>query len=529
MTSVITAQALRETLHGSGEIGLLDVREPGQMAEGHILFSVPLPYSRFELGLADLAPNRDAPLVLCDAGDGVATRAARRAEALGHSDVAVLEGGVRSWSAAGRELFDGVNVPSKVFGEMVEHAAGTPRLSAAEVARRRAAGERMVIVDGRPPDEFRRMNVPGAVCCPNGELALRIDRIAPDPETTIVVNCAGRTRSIIGAQTLIDLGLPNPIYALENGTQGWTLAGLELEHGHEGALPTPAEDPTARRGAAEALAARAGAKRLDRRALRAWLIDRWRTLYLFDIRSDDELAADATDLAALRADHRVVHAPGGQLVQATDRWIGVRRARIVVLDTEGVRAPVIAAWLARLGHEAATVEGGLAALSDLPSRPTPVPPRIPSLPALDAHAVAARLRADGTRIIDLRASADYRAGHIPGALWSVRPRIASAADAGPHVLVVDDRRAAELAAIDLRETGVTEIATLAGGFLAWRSGGMPIEASPDRPTDAERIDFVFHTHDRHEGNHAASQAYLDWEIGLIARLAEDERATFRPD
>ena len=95
----------------------------------------------------------------------------------------------------------------------------------------RAADEDFVIVDGRPFAEYRKMNIPGGICCPNGELVLRIRDIAPDPKTKIVVNCAGRTRSIIGAQTLIDFGIPNPVFALENGTQGWFLAGLALERG----------------------------------------------------------------------------------------------------------------------------------------------------------------------------------------------------------------------------------------------------------------------------------------------------------
>ena len=100
----------------------------------------------------------------------------------------------------------------------------------------RESGEDMVIVDGRTVAEFQKMNIPGGICCPNGELALRIGELVPDPKTKIVVNCAGRTRSIIGAQTLIDFGVPNPIVALENGTQGWFLAGLKLENGASAAL-----------------------------------------------------------------------------------------------------------------------------------------------------------------------------------------------------------------------------------------------------------------------------------------------------
>ena len=81
------------------------------------------------------------------------------------------------------------------------------------------------------------MTIPGSICCPNGELGYRVHDLVPDESTPIVVNCAGRTRSIIGAQTLINLGLKNPIYALENGTQGWYLedfqrgGGLSAGHG----------------------------------------------------------------------------------------------------------------------------------------------------------------------------------------------------------------------------------------------------------------------------------------------------------
>src|SRR3546814_16488770 len=89
------------------------------------------------------------------------------------------------------------------------------------------------------------MNIPGAICCPNGELALRIGELAPDPSTKVIINCAGRTRSIIGAQTLNNLGIPNEVYALANGTQGWYLAPLPLEHQSSRVYPAhvPAQNP----------------------------------------------------------------------------------------------------------------------------------------------------------------------------------------------------------------------------------------------------------------------------------------------
>ena len=202
------------------------MREHGQYGEGHPFFAVPLSYSRFEINLPRLVPNPAVRLVLYDDGDGVAARAAARAGELGYTNTHVLRGGAGAWREAGYTLYAGVNVPSKTFGELVEHQRHTPRISATALQAMRDAGENLMIVDGRPFSEYRNMNIPGGICCPNGELSLRIGDMAPDPTTKIVVNCAGRTRSIIGAQTLIDLGVPNPVYALENGTQGWFLAGL---------------------------------------------------------------------------------------------------------------------------------------------------------------------------------------------------------------------------------------------------------------------------------------------------------------
>jgi rhodanese-related sulfurtransferase len=174
-------------------------------------------------------------VVVYDSGEAdtenVALRAAQRLQALGYTDVHVLEGGTKAWKAAGYVLFAGVNLPSKTFGELVEHAYGTPRITAQQLAAKQASGEPLVVLDGRPVSEFHKMNIPGAVCCPNGELAYRIRSLVPDDSTPVVINCAGRTRSILGAQTLINLGISNPVYALENGTQGWFLNDLSLEHG----------------------------------------------------------------------------------------------------------------------------------------------------------------------------------------------------------------------------------------------------------------------------------------------------------
>jgi rhodanese-related sulfurtransferase len=528
MAKTIEARALKQALKEPGEIALLDVREVGTYSEGHPLFAVPVAYSRLELDIERLVPRRPTRIVVFDSGEGLAEKAARRLEAMGYTDVSVLKGGAPAWKAAGYHLFEGVNVPSKAFGEIVEIARHTPRIKARELIAMQERGEKMVIVDGRTWDEYRRFNIPGGISLPNGELALHIDGLVKDRDTKIVVNCAGRTRSIIGAQTLIDWGIENEVVALENGTQGYWLEGIPIEHGADRRAPTGDMSPAAiaaKRERAKAHATRHGVVYADAAAVIAMANDMSRTTYLFDTRTAEEFARDALPAFA--------HAPGGQLQQATDQWVGVKGARIVLSDLgEMIRAPMTAAWLRQLGHEAIVLTSGADARQALAGSGL-IEARQPKFDAgrirmreATAADVTSLLAAGKGQVIDVRSSMSYRDGHIKGATWSIRPRIAGdVRDASkPVVLVADDRGVAALAALDLAEAGCGDVAVLAGGMKSW-SGAM--EATPSTPSDPECIDFVFHTLGRNEGNLESARAYLAWEIGLVDQLDADERGVFR--
>lgn len=523
MTRPIAPATLAAALADGGEIALLDVRERGQIGEGQILWSAPAPYSRFELDLPDGVPNRSVRLVLVDDGDGVAAQAAARATALGYTDVAVLDGGVAAWGAAGHPLFKGVNVPSKAFGECVEHAFATPTLSAEDLATRLARGDDLIVVDGRPIDEYRKMNIPGSRCCPNGELPFRLPPLVPGPATTVVINCAGRTRSILGTEILRSIGFPNPVLALENGTMGWQLAGLELEHGADRrygrGVDGAALDDLRRR--ARDLARRSGVAELSAEDAGRWLADPSRTTYRLDVRTAEDYAAG--HLAG------ALHAPGGQLIQATDQWVRVRGARLLLLDDGGERAPIIAAWLARAGHATAVLAEGRAAWSH-PAlhHPPAVPVSVPRLSRIDAGELAGRTTP--TRLFDLRPSLAHRAGHPRGARWTIRPRLAAdlaatASDAD-IVLIADDPAIADLAATEIPAERRAAVHVLADPPERWRAAGLAIEASPDRPGDAEAIDHLFFVHDRHTGNLDAARRYIAWEIGLVDQLEPTDRARF---
>ncbi|WP_018607208.1 rhodanese-like domain-containing protein [Uliginosibacterium gangwonense] len=505
--------SLRSQLSDGAEIALIDVREPGQYGEGHPFLAVNLPYSRLELDAIRLLPRLDVRIVLIDADDGVAQRAHARLTAAGYGNLAVLTGGAPAWPASGCALFKGVNVPSKTFGELVEQICHTPHLSAIELQGRLLANEPVLLVDGRTPAEHRKMTLPGALPIPNGELALRIPALLTDTSTPVVIHCAGRTRSIIGAQTLRHLGLTNPVLALENGTQGWRLAGLDLEHDSPRTLPPKQQSQL--KEAARHFAARAGAPELDTASAQAWLDDRYRSTYVFDIRSAKEYEAGTLPGA--------LHAPGGQLIQATDQYVAVRHARILVLDDEGVRAPTVAAWLRQLGFESATLSLGIHAPLKISARSAPYLPPLPW--QLDSAEMRSLIEA-GARIIDLRASLAYRAAHLQGARWSIRPRLAKHAENMPMLLIADNPALAALAVQDLHESGAIE-----SYMVDWQTvldSGLPIEASPDLPSDDDAIDYLFFVHDRHDGNLDAARRYLEWETGLISQCMPNELAIFNP-
>jgi rhodanese-related sulfurtransferase len=348
-----TPEAVRAALLARREIALVDVREEHPYAQSHPLFAVQLDPSRLESDAPWRLPRRGVPVVVMDNGEGLAAPAAQKLLALGWTDVSLLQGGLQGWAQSGGELFRDVNVPSKAFGELVEHERHTPSLPAEEVKALLDSGADMVVLDARRYDEYRTMSIPQGTSVPGAELVLRARDLAPDPATRIIVNCAGRTRSLIGAQSLVNAGLPNPVAALRNGTIGWLLAGLALEHGQARRFgPVSEANLQAARQDAQRLASSAGAVRLGEAGLRDWERDPQRTLYRWDVRTPEEYAAG----------HRpgFGSAPGGQLVQETDVFAAVRGARIVLADggprQDGVRAPMTAHWLAQMGWEVAWLD-----------------------------------------------------------------------------------------------------------------------------------------------------------------------------
>ena len=514
----VPASAVRRALRNRAEIGLLDVRPEGCFAAGHPLFAASFPLGRLEAEVFDRLPRRSVPLVVYGDGPGEdAANAARRLASLGYGDVSLLARGLAGWTAAGGELFADVNAPSKAFGELVAVTAGTPDVTADDLQAMLREREDVVVVDARRFEEYQTMSIPTATSVPGAELVLRVGALVPDPATTVVVNCAGRTRSIIGAQSLINAGRANRVLALRNGTIGWTLAGLTLEHGQARRGPeVPAASARQARAAAWAVARKAGVGRIGASELRSLDSRGRRTVYRFDVRTPEEYAAGHP--ARFRS------APGGQLVQETDWYAPVRGALIVLADDHGGRAAMTGSWLAQMGFEAAlTAPGPAGPVEAGPWRPA-LPPR-PEVTLADPVQLDGWLRTGQALVLDVDLSRRFLAGHVPGAAWALRTDLPGIVPgllgrAARLVLTSADGTLAAFAAADLPEQARAAVVVLDGGTARWTGSGRPLQAGPgemlSRPVDVYRRPY-----EGTDVDPAAMQAYLDWEHGLVAQLERD--------
>jgi rhodanese-related sulfurtransferase len=512
----VTARQLKSMLHDGGEIAVLDVREEGIFAKRHLLLACSAPLSQLELRAPLLVPRRSTRVVLVDDDNGLAQRAADVLIDNGYTDVALLAGGVDAWAAAAYEIYSGVNVPSKAFGEFVEHHDQTPRMEAAEIKAKVERGEKIVILDSRPLHEYKKVSIPGGIDCPGAELAFRAHDMIPSADALVVVNCAGRTRSIIGAQSLINAGIPNRVVALKNGTMGWHLAGFQVAHDQELIAPPPtAVGLRKAREAAARVARRFGVQYINvaKVAEFAREMDK-RTLFLFDVRSPEEYAAGHL--------HSTVSAPGGQLVQTTDSFAGVRNSRIVLVDDHGVRATMTASWLLQMGWaEVFVVEG--AALSSTAPAIAPTEPQCAALAPRDLE------KKKDALVLDFASSLQYRAGHVPGAAFAIRSRLANHRDLfGDRNIVCTspDGQLARYAASDLAALLGREVHALQGGTGAWRAAGLPLESGETRMLEPPE-DVYYKPYDHKAQIEAAMQDYLQWEVALLEQIRRDPDCRFR--
>lgn len=502
----------------------LDVRDAADYNDGHIARTTLLPRPQLEARLRLVVPDPATPLTLVDDDGRRAVLAASTAEAMGYRRVAVLQGGISAWLAAGYGTEWGSNVLSKDFGERVQVQQRVPEVGPEELHDWLARGENVLLLDSRTPEEHARECIPGARNVPGGELPLRIgELLADNPTATVVVHCAGRTRSIIGARALLRMGLPR-VFALRNGTAGWALAGFQVERGSQrNLLPEPSPENRQR---AEAFAAAVAAQDGVRLVNPAWLADRLGrggNLYLIDVRTQQEYEAGHVP--------GFQWVPGGQAVQRAEDYVGVPAGDIVFCCDGRARAAVTGGWYRQMGYPNVYVlDGGVTAwaAAGRPLEAGPTPEAVFGLeearrrarPLTPAELAAALAGSEPPLVLHVGASRDYRRERVAGSVWTPRGRLeldaaTLAPSAGqPVVCTCADGVQAALAAAALAALGYRQATYLDGGTGAWAAAGLPLGgeerfASPPRDTVASGT----------ERDPAAMRHYLEWEEALGRKYA----------
>jgi rhodanese-related sulfurtransferase len=519
----IGAATLQHLLETGSTLALLDVREHGEYNRAHVAGTSSLPRRLLEHRIQRLVPGKRTQVVVCDDTGLRARLAAKTLERLGYERVAVLDGGLNGWASDNRPTEWGMNVPSKDFGEKIEVQEHVPSIEARELAAWIARGDELVILDTRTPEEYSRFCIPGGRSVPNGELPYRIGEIVRErPTARIVVNCAGRTRSIIGTRALQRMGLKD-VVGLKNGTSGWVLAGLTLETGADRlTLPEPSEETRAQSEAyARRVMAEDGVKTLSADEVADLLAtDDGESRYFVDVRDKRELMQGHIP--------GFWWFPGGQVVQRSDDAIGVKNGTIVLSDDGIARAGVTASWLRQLGYPNVYVLDGGTAAWRASGRALTAGPADDPIAGLDAARERVRaiepaeldalLKTPGPPIvINVGTSQEFAAGgHVPGSHWIPRgwlePRIERLAPDWTEPIVVTDPTGndAILAAATLMDLGYHDVAALTSGVGAWSAAGLALERGLTGVIEPPN-DLVPAGADR---SYADMIEYLRWEEAL---------------
>jgi 3-mercaptopyruvate sulfurtransferase SseA len=152
----------------------------------------------------------------------------------------------------------------------------------------------------------------------------------------------------------------------------------------------------------------------------------------------------------------------------------------------------------------------------------------PATARIDATALAALLEHNGATVIDLSLSPTYRKGHIPGAWFAVRSRLAKAlravAPRGELVLTSEDGVLAGLAVVEAAAIIGAPVRYLDGGNAAWQAAKLPL--STEAHMADEPVDAWLKPYERGGDTTDAMNEYLSWEVDLVSRIERDGTCNF---
>ena len=349
------------------------------------------------------------------------------------------------------------------------------------------------LIDVRDLGEYEEAHLGGASPLPRPRIEGELAALVPDTSACLVLYGEDDVRAALAAQTARALGYSD-VRVLEGGIAAWQAAGGPVHSGtnvpskvfgenllHEDDVPEVTVQELARELGDEASAPLVLDVRTAAEFLRGCIPGALNLPGGDLVRAARELKATGRPI--------VTHCAGrtrSLVAAATLRKLGIENVRALRNGTMG--------WL--LEGKQVEVPPTLRAFQwcDVPAGETPFESK--GITATALHERMSRERRD-FYLFDVRGTAEYKAGHLPGAKHVPGGQLIQCADdhialLQADVIVVSDRgeRAAVTAAW-LRRMGYARAQVLEGGIQAWRRAGLALEEDGAQSSRvAEHAPFV---------------------------------------
>jgi len=220
------SQAVAIFKNKKNNVAFLDVRTRKAYVQEFAFGAVNCPLDRFSLMIADLVPDRSTLIIMIGANKKAISNTNLILLKKKYSNVHYIKGDYQAWKKAKLPMWAGEFTLSKAFGEWIEATGKVNNIFPNKLNRMHQQPDSQLLqIDARPKIEYEKFTLPYSKHCSGGELPAYLQKTSS--KKTIIVHCAGRTRSIIAYQTLLDFNISQKKYVLNGGTQNWVLNGLE--------------------------------------------------------------------------------------------------------------------------------------------------------------------------------------------------------------------------------------------------------------------------------------------------------------
>ncbi|MBL6595952.1 MAG: hypothetical protein ISP43_03865 [Candidatus Puniceispirillum sp.] len=474
---------------------LIDCRERRDYVAGHWFGSTNIPLSLFSQRLRFLFKAPDFPVHFLDWQDAESAEAIHQLTAFGFTDITCHK--TEKPAEMRRGFVKGEYVWSKAFGEVVAHEIDLPEVTPQQYL---ADYQDAQLFDVRPTAEYQDFTLPNSYSLPNSLLLANISALKSTGKISLL-HCAGRTRSIIGAFTLMASGYDGPFAVFRGGTQAWQLDGYEREHNANRLFAADHEATDAVAGFLRRW--QIPSARVSADAIAAYA-DTKQSGLLFDV-SDD--AATGQPLA-----HGIIKISGTNLIQQTDRSIARYHVPVTLFDQgSGSRAAFAAFWLRAMGFFVSIV------YLDAPLKPVDT-----VNPAINHSGITHHLAAitdldqwqkDAVPLYDFRPSTAFKTGHIANSQWQNISAILGQKPAATPVAIIAACPETGSIIQDCLDRHGWQIA----GLYVWNASDIAPQrlatGGLDLPLDESAL-FA----GRHHGVLTDAHDYLAWEENLPAEI-----------